>query len=591
MKRTRIFRTSALLLAAVLAVSPLTARPVYADGLFGGSKDKKVDNKAAEDAAKQTNENFSSMHQATQQQIDAARKDIENAKTPEERQAAMDRAQKAFDQQQSNDKQWQQWRQNTGGLAGAVDKVANGSGNSSYGGYGSGNSMMDYFKYMMMMQLANTAANIVGNLINQGINKLLNPSSSDKDKADAAKTLGDLERERDGYSGTVDKAAAGMAANDPNAATGGGTVAGGGLPSVGGSDSPYTGGAVSGMPSGGGGTIYGGGGGYAGGGGGIYESPFGGGGGGASLGGAVPFGGGSGGTIGGEDPKGPPDGVNGAAKPGEGKADGSPEPVAEEITRKTETISGRLIFLPKPKPGSVPSATDPEASPSTPSDAPAPAAPAPQPATSGSTVDPATGPDPVEQPVDQPAGKVATKKNVAKKAIAKREKVKADEKAEKLKGIKAKKTPPELIDALVKVEMAISEWKRVEKAKASGEDPQVAGDAKPASSKADALEAARGDDGKIDFSKVDVWLVSDWKKETPRRFHVSFDPDAAASLTSPVQGATVVVRGSVARLDIDKQILEELRGEVNDVEITQVMLSAAGPKPDGAEGADSNDGQ
>jgi len=147
-----------------------------------------------------------------------------------------------------------------------------------------------------------------------------------------------------------------------------------------------------------------------------------------------------------------------------------------------------------------------------------------------------------------------------------------------------------LVDELIRVETVIQEWRKVEEAEESGEkDPyfqddemsgyRASGDKAP--TEEDPFKDVRDEEGKIDVTKVDVWVIErdTWKTgKTPTRYKVNAPLDLKGF--DPIHGGVLVARGVVKELDVDEGVLKRIKGDVKQVELVSVILSAEKPPED-----------
>ncbi|MBL4844743.1 MAG: hypothetical protein JKY65_04385 [Planctomycetes bacterium] len=154
----------------------------------------------------------------------------------------------------------------------------------------------------------------------------------------------------------------------------------------------------------------------------------------------------------------------------------------------------------------------------------------------------------------------------------------------------------ELVDQIIRVETAVAEWRKLEaKAKEAGVDPygfkdDDMGYRAAGSEEIDAFKDVRDKDGKIDLSKVDVWLIEEetWKDgEEPIRYRLNIDPDAIVDF-EPIHGGVAMVEGVLSNVDVDDRVLDEIKGKVKDLEVHRVLLSAEKPPEDRDELSEDN---
>jgi len=161
----------------------------------------------------------------------------------------------------------------------------------------------------------------------------------------------------------------------------------------------------------------------------------------------------------------------------------------------------------------------------------------------------------------------------------------------------------ELVDQIIRVETAVAEWRKLEaKAKEAGVDPygfqdEEMGYRASGDSSKDPFKDVRTKDGKIDLTKVDVWLIQDetWKDgEEPVRFRLKIDPEDITDF-EPIHGGVAMIQGVMSEVDVDKRVLDEIKGKVKEIEVRRVLLSAEKPPEDqeelseGMEGDESTD--
>jgi hypothetical protein len=158
----------------------------------------------------------------------------------------------------------------------------------------------------------------------------------------------------------------------------------------------------------------------------------------------------------------------------------------------------------------------------------------------------------------------------------------------------------ELVDQIIRVETAVAEWRKLEaKAKEAGVDPygfqdEEMGYRASGDSSKDPFKDVRTKDGKIDLTKVDVWLIQDesWKDgEEPVRFRLKIDPEEIVDF-EPIHGGVAMIQGVMNEVDVDKRVLDEIKGKVKEIEVRRVLLSAEKPPEDQSElgeGTESDD--
>lgn len=153
-------------------------------------------------------------------------------------------------------------------------------------------------------------------------------------------------------------------------------------------------------------------------------------------------------------------------------------------------------------------------------------------------------------------------------------------------------TKPEdaqLVDELIRVETVVAEWRKVAKEEAEGKrDPygfhDGAGYQGSDGMTQDPLAEFRGPDGKLDLTRVDVWLVErdSWKEGMePRRFKVTVSEEALETF-DPISGGYMMARGVVSEMKLDPRVLAEIKGSVKKFDLVQVVLSSETPPEDPA---------
>lgn len=143
-----------------------------------------------------------------------------------------------------------------------------------------------------------------------------------------------------------------------------------------------------------------------------------------------------------------------------------------------------------------------------------------------------------------------------------------------------------LLEDLIRVEATIANWRKLEKEKQLREkDPYAfGGNNKPqgnfgGTTTEDPFAAYRTLDGRLDLSKVDVWLVAEdtWSEgKDPRRYRLKVTEDAIDSF-DPINEGYMVVRGTILDLPVDPNVLAEIKGEVKELEVAQVVISSKEP--------------
>jgi hypothetical protein len=145
-----------------------------------------------------------------------------------------------------------------------------------------------------------------------------------------------------------------------------------------------------------------------------------------------------------------------------------------------------------------------------------------------------------------------------------------------------------LTEELMRVQSVIDEWRKDEEDKDKADDSfgfedddmsgyRASGDDK----NKDPLKDCRDEDGKIDLTKVDMWLIDrdSWKQgEKPIRYKL----EALLDLKDfdPIPGGVLVCRGVSEELDVKESVLDTIKGEVRKLEIVSVILSAEKPPED-----------
>jgi hypothetical protein len=150
-----------------------------------------------------------------------------------------------------------------------------------------------------------------------------------------------------------------------------------------------------------------------------------------------------------------------------------------------------------------------------------------------------------------------------------------------------------LVEELIRVQSVIQGWQDEtdEDKDAEEEDPYgfnddaMSGYEEPGEDKKDEEEDpykdVRDEDGKIDVTKVDIWVIDrdSWKKDkTPIRYKVKAPLDLKDF--DPIPGGVLVARGIVEELEVKDSVMKTIKGEVKKLEIVSVILSAEKPPED-----------
>lgn len=147
----------------------------------------------------------------------------------------------------------------------------------------------------------------------------------------------------------------------------------------------------------------------------------------------------------------------------------------------------------------------------------------------------------------------------------------------------------EIVDQLIRVETVIAEWRKQAKEEANGaRDPYAFHDGagmQGADGKTeDPLAEYRLPDGKLDLTRVDIWIVErdSWKEgQEPRRFMVTVD-EAAIDTINPMPGHYVMCRGVMSKVEsLDPRVLDEIKGAVKKLDLVQVVLQSETPPEEG----------
>lgn len=144
----------------------------------------------------------------------------------------------------------------------------------------------------------------------------------------------------------------------------------------------------------------------------------------------------------------------------------------------------------------------------------------------------------------------------------------------------------ELVDQIIRVETVIAEWRKAEKEPKELEDPYGFQDGAMSGYQAsgkgdkDPFKEVRDRDGKIDLTKVDLWVIGDdsWREgKEPIRYKVKVAPEVKDF--EPTHGGVLVARGVEHEVDVEQRVLDEIKGQVKELELVQVILSAEKPSP------------
>jgi len=157
-------------------------------------------------------------------------------------------------------------------------------------------------------------------------------------------------------------------------------------------------------------------------------------------------------------------------------------------------------------------------------------------------------------------------------------------------------TPEEelLKQEIIQVEAEIAKWQKAEREKRlQQEDPYAFETTRALQSEAeDPLKAYRNEDGKLDLTRVNVWIVVDdsWKQAAPAEGEGMGmeEPGAPAADYSPVRmrlivpdelldrfepipGGWVTLRGTPVEAEFNPAIFPGLKGSVQDLDLVQVL--------------------
>ena len=157
-------------------------------------------------------------------------------------------------------------------------------------------------------------------------------------------------------------------------------------------------------------------------------------------------------------------------------------------------------------------------------------------------------------------------------------------------------TPEEelLKQEIIQVEAEIAKWQKAEREKRlQQEDPYAFETTRALQSEAeDPLKAYRNEDGKLDLTRVNVWIVVDdsWKQAEPAEGEGMgmAEPGAEAADYSPVRmrlivpdelldrfepipGGWVTLRGTPVEAEFNPAIFPGLKGSVQDLDLVQVL--------------------
>ncbi len=148
-----------------------------------------------------------------------------------------------------------------------------------------------------------------------------------------------------------------------------------------------------------------------------------------------------------------------------------------------------------------------------------------------------------------------------------------------------------LVEELIRVQSIIEGWQDDDsKDEDAEEDPygfnddDMSGYQEPGEKEdkdEDLFKDVRDEDGKIDITKVDIWVIDrdSWKEgKTPIRYKVKAPLDLKDF--DPIPGGVLVARGVVEELDVKDSVMKTIKGEVKKLEIVSVILSAEKPPED-----------
>lgn len=147
-------------------------------------------------------------------------------------------------------------------------------------------------------------------------------------------------------------------------------------------------------------------------------------------------------------------------------------------------------------------------------------------------------------------------------------------------------TEPNLLHELGQIDTQITEWRKAERERLLREkDPYAFGNKDNLqgnygqTKQEDPFAAYRTLEGRLDLTKVDVWLVIDesWLEgKEPRRYRLRAT-DESVDQFDPVHGEYMVVQGTVVDLPVDPLVLQEIKGEVKEMEVVKVVAKSKTP--------------
>ncbi|MDF1666139.1 MAG: hypothetical protein P1V97_30565, partial [Planctomycetota bacterium] len=135
--------------------------------------------------------------------------------------------------------------------------------------------------------------------------------------------------------------------------------------------------------------------------------------------------------------------------------------------------------------------------------------------------------------------------------------------------VDAEKEKEKILDDVIRIETVLDKWRKVAKAKKEGDVDVFALE------KANTDDLPRNTAGELDFSKIEIWIVVDWKESEPKRYRLSFPIE---SEFSPKQGQQVAVKGALEKIELPQDILDEIGGTVHGLEFDSVVLSTSEDK-------------
>ncbi|MEZ6184352.1 MAG: hypothetical protein R3F62_04980 [Planctomycetota bacterium] len=156
-------------------------------------------------------------------------------------------------------------------------------------------------------------------------------------------------------------------------------------------------------------------------------------------------------------------------------------------------------------------------------------------------------------------------------------------------------TPEEelLKQEIIQVEAEIAKWQKAEREKKlQQEDPYAFESTRALQAEAeDPFKAYRNEDGRLDLTRVNVWIVVDdsWKEPTSADPAAPADPMAPAAEAysptrmrlivpdelldrfEPIQGGWVSLRGTPVEAEFNPAVFPGLKGTVQDLDLVQVL--------------------